>query len=71
MSNKIFSLSPVYRMLKKGVFMETEIAVKSRRSIRHFLKKPISIARDDPDGRLQYYGQMFALFDAPAFYHDL
>ncbi len=26
----------------------------------------ISIARDDHDGRLQYYGQMFSLFDAPA-----
>jgi nitroreductase len=136
-------VSPVFI---KGVIMETEEAVKGRRSIRHFLKKPISketineiiqdslwspswgntqpweflvatgpvleqfkkenreaffagkkanpdipvpekwpgiykeryndlgknllssipIAREDHEGRLQYYGQMFSLFDAPA-----
>ncbi len=27
----------------------------------------LSIARDDNEGRLQYYGQMYSLFDAPAF----
>ncbi len=30
------------------------------------LLSSISIARDDDAGRLQYYGQMFSLFDAPA-----
>lgn len=31
------------------------------------LLESLSVARDDKVGRLQYYGQMFSLFDAPAF----
>ncbi|MCP4666190.1 MAG: hypothetical protein GY849_07470 [Deltaproteobacteria bacterium] len=31
------------------------------------LLESLSIARDDNEGRLQYYGEMFELFDAPAF----
>lgn len=39
---------------------------KRYKEIGKGLLESLSIARDDEVGRLQYYGQMFSLFDAPA-----
>jgi len=39
---------------------------KRYKDVGKSMLESLSIARDDQEGRFQYYGQMFSLFDAPA-----